>query len=70
MDTASNFEAEKEDEGREDDGEDESLQSVSCDDLLGTFGGNLLSHTDLAHQNVRREVISHLDVRFQFQENK
>ena len=33
-DTASNFEAEKENEGREDDGEDESLQSVSCDDLL------------------------------------
>ena len=30
-DTVSNFEAEKENEGGEDDGEDESLQSVSCD---------------------------------------
>ena len=60
MNTASNFEAEKENEDTPDNGEDESLQSVSGDDLLGTFGGNLLSHTDLAHQNVPREVISHL----------
>ena len=42
----------------------------ACDDLLRSLGGNLLSHTDFTHQNVGREVISHLDVRDQFYFNK
>ena len=33
-DTATNFEAEKENEGREYDGEDESLETICRDDLI------------------------------------
>jgi len=56
-DTASNFEAEKEDEDREDDGEDESLESICGDDLLRV---NFLAHTDLTHENVSRKFLRHL----------
>ena len=48
-DTASNFEAEKENEDRTDDGEEESLDPISCDDLLPALWGNILSQADLAH---------------------
>ena len=48
-DTASNFEAEKENEDRTDDGEEESLDPISCDDLLPALWGDILSQADLSH---------------------
>ena len=47
----------KEDEDREDDGEDESLESICGDDLLRV---NFLAHTDLTHENVSRKFLRHL----------
>ena len=50
-----------ENEGREDDGEDETLEAICSDDLLRALRYNLRAHTDLSHDDVLRKFIGHLD---------